>query len=662
MSAPPSTSGLASRIRLLPETTVNRIAAGEVIERPAAAVKEIVENALDAGAHRISVALTGGGIDRIEVTDDGSGMTAEELGLCVLRHATSKLADDNLVRIATLGFRGEALPSIGAAARLQITSRTRDDEHSAAGNANSITVEGGVVGSVVPAAGASGTRIVVRDLFFATPARRKFLKNPRTEAEHAEAVVRRLAMAAPGTAFRLENEGRVIFDLPAQERASRVAALLGAEAARAMLPVREVRPTQSGEMVLSGYICAPAISRMTGAAQGLVVNGRPVADPVLKTAVRVAYRDVIAHGRHPVVALWLDLPPEELDVNVHPAKTEVRFRDTAAVRSLVIGALGRVLAGGAGTGVPGPGLLGHRPSLQLAWSRPVARGGIRALPLPGFPREQAPGGQDLSGLAPPGRAMQGVSEVVSVPAYGPNSGDDALLDRQVPRNHWGQGDAPATLGLSVAPAARTLSDPESGAERATDEYPLGAAVAQVLDTYIIAVAGDGTLILVDQHAAHERLTHEAIRTRMLDGGAPSQPLLMPAVVDLPEADASRLLARAEDLARLGLELESFGPGAVLVRGLPAALGTPEPAQLVRDIADELAELDETMALSARLDAVIARMACHGSIRAGRRLGRAEMDALLRQMEATPRAATCSHGRPTFLRLSKAEIEMMFGRR
>jgi DNA mismatch repair protein MutL len=656
---------MRSRIRLLPETTVNRIAAGEVIERPAAAVKELLENALDAGAHRISVVLSGGGIDRIEVTDDGAGMTAEEVGLCVLRHATSKLTDDNLIRIDTLGFRGEALPSIGAVARLEITSRPRGADH-----ASSITVEGGAVGQLVPAAGPPGTRIVVRDLFFATPARRKFLKNPRTEAEHAEAVVRRLAMAAPNTAFRLENEGRAIFNLPAQERAPRVAALLGPEAAQAMLPVREARicPAREGppgvdpkrEMLLSGYMCAPTISRMTGVGQGLVVNGRPVADPVLKTAVRVAYRDVIAHGRHPVVALWLDLPPEEVDVNVHPAKTELRFRDPAAVRSLVIGALGRVLAGAAGTDIPGPGLISHRPSLHLAWSRDATRGGIRALPLPGFSRDAA--------MSVP----SGVSEAVIVPGSGPSPGGPGgdefspqvspaspdLSAPVMPNNTvWNSNSPTGTLNLSSPPGARTIPAPSSG-----HDHPLGAAVAQVLDTYIIAVAADGTLILVDQHAAHERLTHEAIRARMLDGGAPGQPLLLPAVVDLPEADATRLLARVEELARLGLEIESFGPGAVLVRALPAALGAPEPAPLIRDIVDELAELDETMALSVRLDAVIARMACHGSIRAGRRLGPAEMDALLRQMEATPRAATCSHGRPTFLRLSKAEIETMFGRR
>ena len=621
-----------SRIRLLPETTVNRIAAGEVIERPAAAVKELVENALDAGARRIAVALSGGGIDRIEVTDDGGGMTAEELALCVLRHATSKLTDETLTHIDTLGFRGEALPSIGAAARLEIVSRPRDADH-----ASRITVEGGAVSAVEPAGGAPGTRIVVRDVFFATPARRKFLKNPRTEAEHIEAAVRRLAMAAPGCAFRLENEGRVVFDLPAQERAARVAALLGPEAAAAMLPVRESRMLPGGEMRLTGYMCAPAISRMTGAAQSLVVNGRPVADPVLKTAVRVGYRDVIAHGRYPVVALWLEIPPEELDVNVHPAKTELRFRDAAAVRSLVIGALSRVLSGAAGRGDPAPGLPVDDglppepdaglaiPAPRLSWPPPRrSRGGIQALPLPGFPRSP----------------NAGVAEAVIRPDPAPAMSAFGALD------------------LVTPPAARVQAEPDADANR----FPLGAAVAQVLDTYIIAVAADGTLILVDQHAAHERLTHEAIRTRMLDGGAPAQPLLLPAVVDLPEADAARLLDHAEDLGRLGLDLESFGPGAVLVRALPAALGAPEPGPLVRDIADELAEQDETTALSSRLDAVIARMACHGSIRAGRRLARAEMDALLRQMEATPRAATCSHGRPTFLKLSKAEIEGLFGRR
>jgi DNA mismatch repair protein MutL len=587
-------------IRILSETTVNRIAAGEVIERPAAAVKELVENALDAGATRVSVALTGGGIDRIEVTDDGIGMTAPDLALAVLRHATSKLTDDMLVRISTLGFRGEALPSIGAAARLSITSRPRDADHAA-----TIQVEGGRVFEPTPSAGAPGTRVVVADLFYATPARRKFLKIPRTEGDHAEAAVRRLAFAAPHVAFRLESDGRVAFDLPAQDRAARVAALLGADAAAAMIPLDAER----GDMRLTGYICSPAVNRATANAQSLVVNGRPVIDPTLRGAIRVAYRDVLEHGRHPVAALYLDLPPEELDVNVHPAKTELRFRDQAGVRGLVIGGIGRRLAGAAGTDMPAPALMEHRPSLHLWQSRPGShRGGIQALPLP---EPLNPGGP--------------------------------LSEAQLP--------------LHGQPQARILSEPP-----VRSPHPLGAPVAQVLDTYVIAVAADNSLVLVDQHAAHERLTHESIRAQMLDGGVRTQPLLLPAVVDLPVADASRLLARADELGRLGLDIEAFGPGAVLVRGLPAALGAPEPGPLLRDLADELEELDETTALSSRLDAVIARLACHGSIRAGRRLNVAEMDSLLRQMEATPRAATCSHGRPTFLKLSKVEIEKLFGRR
>ena len=581
-------------IRILPPHTVNRIAAGEVIERPAAVVKELVENALDAGAARIAVALDGGGVDRIEVTDDGCGMEAAGLALAVLRHATSKLADEDLVRIATLGFRGEALPSIGAAARLSISSRPRE-----AGHASEISVEGGTVSEVAPAAGAVGTRVVVRDLFFATPARRKFLKHPRTEAEHAEAAVRRLALAAPGVAFRLESDGRVVFDLPPQERRERVEALFGRDAAEAMVEVNGER----GLLRIAGFACSPAVTRVSNAMQALTVNGRPVADPVLRTSVRVAYRDVIAVGRHPVVALWLDLPPEELDVNVHPAKTELRFRDAGAVRALVIGSVGRALAGGAGTALPAP-----RPSLHLVHSRPAA------VPYPHVPPDRGPG-----------HALPGMAET--------------------------------QLAFGAGPAARMLAVPEPVAE-----HPLGAPVAQVLDTYVIAVAADGSLVLVDQHAAHERLTHEALREQMLDGGVRTQPLLLPAVVDLPVADVGRLLGRVEELGKLGLEIEAFGPGAVMVRALPAALGSPEPGPLLRDLADELGEMEEATSLHARLDAVIARLACHGSVRAGRRLNAAEMDALLRQMEATPRAATCSHGRPTFLKLTKAEIEKLFGRR
>ncbi len=597
-----------SRIRLLSEATVNRIAAGEVIERPAAAVKELVENALDSGATRVSVSLDGGGIDRLEVSDNGIGMSAEELALAVLRHATSKLTDDNLIRITTLGFRGEALPSIGAAARLSIASRPADADH-----ANAITVEGGAVGPVVPASGSAGTRVVVRDLFFATPARRKFLKSPRIEAEHAEAMVRRLALAAPGVGFRLEIDGRIVFEAPPQERIERIAALLGADAASVLLPVTEER----GALRISGYICPPSVTRATIAAQTLVVNGRPVADPVLRTGVKVAYRDVIAAGRHAVVALYLELPPDELDVNVHPAKTELRFRDPTSVRGLVIGSVRRALGVGTAQVVPM-----HRPAYSPghSWSR-----------APAYPPVPPP----------PPLALRS-------PPSGYGSGYGGLAEAQLP--------------LAAAPVARQVEPPGLAAVDHDLAHPLGAPVAQVLDTYIIAVAADGSLVLVDQHAAHERLTHEALSAALQDGGVRGQPLLLPAVVDLPPSDVARLASRADDLARLGLELEAFGPGAVMVRSLPAALGAPDPAPLLRDLADELAEMDEQTALSARLDAAIARMACHGSIRAGRKLSGAEMSALLRRMEATPRAATCSHGRPTVLTLTKADIERMFGRR
>jgi DNA mismatch repair protein MutL len=601
-----------SRIRLLPETTVNRIAAGEVIERPAAAVKELVENALDAGATRIAVGLDHGGIDRLEVSDNGTGMTAVELALAVQRHATSKLTDEALIRITTLGFRGEALPSIGAAARLRIVSRPPDADH-----ANAITVEGGAVSEVAPTAGPAGTCVSVRDLFFATPARRKFLKTPRIEADHAEAVVRRLALSAPAVAFRLELDGRVVFEAASQTRLDRVAALLGADAAAVLLPVREDRDGGAGRMTISGYVCAPSVSRASATAQTLVVNNRPVADPVLRTAVKVAYRDVIAAGRHPILALYLDLPPDELDVNVHPAKTELRFRDPAAVRSLVIGSVRRALGVGTGQVVSMASHAGSHAGSHggAGWSSYAAR-----QPYPAPPQ--------------------------SGPAL-------ALSPGAPPRGNL----AEAQLPFQYAPAARQVA-----AQAPVADHPLGAPVAQVLDTYIIAVAADGALVLVDQHAAHERLTHEAIRAQLLDGGVRRQPLLLPAVVDLPQADVARLLARAADLAQLGLELEAFGPGAVLVRALPAVLGAPEPAPLLRDLADQFADIDEQTVLSDRLDAIVARLACHGSIRAGRRLNEAEMSALLRRMEDTPRAATCSHGRPTVLKLSKADIEKMFGRR
>ena len=580
-------------ITRLPPLLVDQIAAGEVIERPAAAVKELLENAIDAGATRVAVRLAGGGIDRIELTDDGLGMGPADLRLAVERHCTSKLASRDLGHIVTLGFRGEALPSIGACARLSITSRTRGS-----GEAWRIDVEGGAVTGPIPAAGPPGTKVVVEDLFFATPARRKFLKSPRVEADHADAVIRRLALAQHGVAFSLTLDDRTALDRPAETREARVAALLG-------VPPAALRPVchQRDALRLDGFALGPADTRATTAAQFLVVNDRPVTDPVLRNAVRVAYRNVIEAGRHAVVALFLSVPPDQLDVNVHPAKTELRFRDPDAVRALVIGGLGRVLGAGAGAGASFP----RRPPLNLV--PPRAPPG----PYPAAPYPAAPGFAD----APP------------------------MFD--------------------TAPAARTLPPPAP----ADPAHPLGAPLAQILDTYVLAAAPDGSLILVDQHAAHERLTHERLRAQWASGPLPRQALLIPEVVELPAPLARLLVERAAALDRLGVELEAFGPGAVLVRALPAALGRTDAGPLLRDLADEWADESadggEATALDARLDAALARLACHGSIRAGRRLTPAEMSALLRAMEDTPRASTCSHGRPTWLRLTRADLERLFGR-
>ncbi len=605
-------------IRRLSEHVVNRIAAGEVIERPAAAVKELVENSIDAGARRISVSLASGGVERIDVSDDGVGMSPDELALAVQRHCTSKLTDETLVQVATLGFRGEALPSIGAAARLCISSRPKG------GEAWRLRVEGGVVRPVEPCSGPYGTQVLVEDLFFATPARRKFLKSARVEAGHAELAVRRLALSAPEIAFRLEIDGRVMLDLPQQDRAARVAAMIADEAGGAapqgLLAIEGLRDG----IGLSGFACGPAVHRATVGGQFLVVNNRPVADPVLRTAVRVAYRQVLEHGRHAVVALFLDVPPDRLDVNVHPAKTELRFADPAAVRALVIGTLGRALGGGAGPVGASPALLSQRRPGAAIWYPPE----------PSAARTR-PAGEVL---AMEGR---GFAEPVAPP--------------------------PVELALNDAPSARVPDQTPPPSRHDEHQHPLGAAVAQVLDTYVIAVAGDGSLVLVDQHAAHERLTHEHLRAQFLDGTIRAQRLLIPEVVDLPARDAARLAEHADSLSAFGIEIEPFGGRSVLLRAVPALLGNPDPAALLRDLAEELAEdelagPDQVNTLHTRLDAVIARMACHGSIRAGRKLTGAEMDHLLRDMERTPRAATCSHGRPTFLKLSRAEIERMFGRR
>nr|MCV4208259.1 DNA mismatch repair endonuclease MutL [Roseomonas sp. SXEYE001] len=612
-------------IRRLPSTTADRIAAGEVVERPAAAVKELVENALDAGARRISVTLEGGGIDRILVEDDGKGMVPADLALCIERHATSKLPDEEtLFRIATLGFRGEALPSIGAVSRLSITTRPRD------GDAHAIHVEAGRVGEVIPAAAAPGTRVEVRDLFFATPARRKFLKTPGTEASHAVEAVRRLALAWPEVGFRVTVDGRTALDVAPADRAGRAAALLGPDFAGASVRVHGQWP----DLALEGLAALPTHNRATAAEQHLVVNRRPVRDPLLRAALRVAYRDVLAAGRHPVAALFLEIPPEAVDVNVHPMKTELRFRDSSGVRGALIASLRRALGTGAGVGMARSG-----------WDA----GGA---PDPSWPSRA---GQPLSEETAGEAESAPWPDAGAAPARPSGFAETGFAFTAAPVSR------PIQPRFSLPPRPQPLPAEATPPPESMEEGPLGRPLAQLLDTYILAEASDGALVLVDQHAAHERLTHERLSAQLVEGGVRSQPLLLPAVVDMPVADALRLAERAEELARLGLEIEPFGPGAILVRALPALLGNPEPGPILADIAAELSDWEESTALERRLDAAVARLACHGSVRAGRRLNTAEMAALLREMEATPRAATCSHGRPTFLRLGAGDLARMFGR-
>lgn len=601
-------------IRRLPETVVNRIAAGEVIERPAAAVKELVENALDAGASRIEATLTEAGRSLIAVVDDGVGMTADELALAIERHATSKLPDDDLLRIATLGFRGEALPSIGAVSRLTITSRRRD-----AGEAWSIAVEGGRVAKPTPAAHPPGTRVEVRDLFYATPARLKFLKGDRAELAAAVDAVERLAMAHPHVSFQLTADSRAVLRLPASAslvgdaaaaRLERVAAVVGKEFFDNAIAIAAEREG----IRVSGHAGLPTYHRAAAAAQYLFVNGRPVRDKLLAGAVRGAYADFLARDRHPVVALFLDLPPEQVDVNVHPAKAEVRFRDAGLARGLLVGSLRHALAEA-----------GHRASTTVALG---ALGAIRP------------------GAAAP---MLGPSYAAPRPyVAAPRSGlAEAAAAYQAPL-------------ADLAPAAQiSRAVPASGAS--PDHWPLGAARAQIHETYIVAQTADG-IVIVDQHAAHERLVYERMKEQIATGGIARQALLVPEIVELDEAAVGRIVARAAEFAELGLVLEAFGPGAVAVREVPALLGEVDVQGLVRDLADELAEFGTALSLKEKLADVCGTLACHGSVRAGRRLAPEEMNALLRQMEATPHSGQCNHGRPTYVELKLADIEKLFGRR
>ncbi|WP_371344863.1 DNA mismatch repair endonuclease MutL [Ancylobacter sp. IITR112] len=617
-------------LRLLPSTLVDRIAAGEVVERPAAALKEIVENALDAGATRVEIIIDGGGRRLMRVTDDGIGMSAEELALAVERHATSKLDSEDLLAIHTLGFRGEALPSIGAVARLAVTSRPKGSD-----SAHEIRVEGGVKSPVRPAALGFGTRVEVRDLFFATPARLKFLKSERAETAAAVDTVKRLALARPEVGFTLVTDDRAPITWPARTRdaagqRARIADVLGAEAGGNALDVEGIREGAR----LSGLAGLPTYSKANSLSQYLFVNGRPVRDKVLIGAIRAAYADLLPSDRHPVTALFLDLDPREVDVNVHPAKTEVRFRDAGNIRALIVRTLTDALTAGA------PRTASTAADRLAQFARPDLATDYRPEPRPGT--------YDWT------RSWAAPEGMVDTRAPGLNEAP-ARFDFDAPVHSPGGG-----LGLALAPGADARANAAPAAPEAL-ERPLGAARAQLHETYIIAQTRDG-VVVIDQHAAHERIVYEKLKAAMARDGLARQMLLVPLVVELDPSEAARLSERAEALEKLGLVIEPFGPGALLVREVPALLGDADISALVRELAEHAAEWDDALPLERRLLHIAATMACHGSVRAGRRLRVEEMNALLREMEETPNAAQCNHGRPTFVTLALADIERLFARR
>ncbi|MEA1013639.1 DNA mismatch repair endonuclease MutL [Sphingosinicella sp. LY1275] len=597
-------------IRRLPEHLVNRIAAGEVVERPASALKELVENAIDAGATRVAVTLSGGGIGRIEVADDGCGMSPAEMALALERHATSKLPDDAIENVATLGFRGEALPSIASVARLTVESRARGAD------GWSRAVDNGIVVREGPAALPPGTRITIEDLFARVPARRKFLRSERSEYAACLDVVKRLAMARPDIGFSVEHDGRRSLAVqPGEDRPARVAGLTDRGLADNSVGVDYER----GGARLGGVAGLPTFNRGVADHQFLFVNGRPVKDRLLIGAVRAAYQDMLARDRHPIVALFIDLPGSEVDINVHPAKTEVRFRDPGNIRGLIVGGLRHALdaAGHRSAQHPSAAALGN-------W--------VGSADLPRHSRESGN----------PGFASHWPAAASGSPAFA-GATQGAVWDHHADY-------------LPQARAEAAVQPPP-----ASVQYPLGVARGQVAATYIVAEAEDG-LVIVDQHAAHERLVLERMRKAMANGGVARQALLLPEVVELDEVACDRLEARAEELAEMGLELERFGAKAVLVRATPALLGQGDIRGLVTDLADEIGAYDEALSLKEKLDHVAATMACHGSVRAGRLLSVAEMNALLREMEVTPHSGQCNHGRPTWVKLSMSDVEKLFGRK
>ena len=598
-------------IRRLPEHLVNRIAAGEVVERPASALKELVENAIDAGAGRIAILLVEGGSSRIEVADDGCGMTPADMALALERHATSKLPDEFIESVVTLGFRGEALPSIASVARLTIESRIRGAEGWAR------TVDNGRVEREGPAALPPGTRVVVEDLFARVPARRKFLRSPRAEYAACLDVVRRLAMARPDIGFTLEHDGRrALSAMQVEDRPGRVATLTD----RALADNSVAIDLEREGLVLGGVASLPTYNRGIADHQYLFVNGRPVKDRLLMGAIRGAYAEMLPRDRHAVVALFLDIPTDQVDVNVHPAKTEVRFREPAMVRGLIVSGLRRALDAA-----------GHRSQ----------RASESALSMWQPENSSPPRGEEG---ARPQSGWEGEGTPERLP---------------LENRHYGAVNDSRPTFFAAPPQAR--AEPAWTPPPQTSAFPMGVARGQVAKTYIVAEAEDG-LVLVDQHAAHERLVLERMRAALIGGTIASQALLIPEVVELDESACDRLESRAEELSEFGLDLERFGPHAMLVRATPALLGQSDPKGLVTDLADELAAFDEALSLKERLDAVAGTMACHGSVRAGRILSVLEMNALLREMEVTPHSGQCNHGRPTWVKLAHGDIEKLFGRK
>ncbi|MFC7291114.1 DNA mismatch repair endonuclease MutL [Hirschia litorea] len=646
-------------IHRLPADAINRIAAGEVVERPAAAAKELIENALDAGAKNVRILIEGGGLTRMVIEDDGKGMTPEELPIAVERHATSKLQADedgrvDLLNIHTLGFRGEALPSIGSVSRMTITSRVKN-----ADAAYQLRIEGGNVEGPAPAAwtgiSQSGTRIEVRDLFYATPARLKFMKSERAETMALTDTVKRLAMANADIGFILESGGRKLINLNGEEgafeeaRLKRLGAIMGKEFRENAC---EIDAEREGVYV-TGFAGLPTLNRGNAQHQYLFVNGRPVKDRLLNGVIRAAYQDFLARDRHPMAALFVDLHPEFVDVNVHPAKTEVRFRDPGNVRGLLIGALRHTLAAA-----------GHRASTTVAGDalgrviveQQARQQGDQTGFLPGTNVLQSTMGRPASGGQwRPSPSPSAADIDTYILATGLNAG---LQETPAPHYQGQAGSFEATENMSARVEPNEM---ESQRAQEVSRFPLGVARAQLHETYVVAQTQDG-IVIVDQHAAHERLVYERMKRQMAQDGVRRQALLIPEIVELSEDEAVRVLSRSDELLELGLEIEAFGVGCIAVRATPSLFGEMDVAGLIRDLADDFAEYDAGLALKERFEEVMGNMACRGSVRAGRRLTGEEMNSLLRQMEDTPHSGQCNHGRPTYVELKLADIERLFGRR